>query len=155
MRTLFLILAFGFVLSAMGQDNKLRENKEYFLLGTLKHQFGDQRSKNNRDPQLVQTYNYQKTAEMLFELFRGEYDDLKISERLVKDYVIEEEVTKISTDEITVVATGPLTSDALATEISALADNGQLHFFDAAAPIVDFSTVNLDKAFFVDVLLMA
>lgn len=62
--------------------------------------------------------------------------------------VIEEEVTKISTDEITVVATGPLTSDALAEEISGLAENGQLHFFDAAAPIIDFSTVNLDKAFF-------
>ena len=62
--------------------------------------------------------------------------------------VHEEEVTEIDEDSITVVATGPLTSEALAEKIAALTGGTELHFFDAAAPIVDFSTVNTDIAFF-------
>ena len=62
--------------------------------------------------------------------------------------VIEEEVENIDLDGITVIATGPLTSDALSSSISRLTGGDELHFFDAAAPIVDFSSINLDKAFF-------
>ncbi len=62
--------------------------------------------------------------------------------------VIEEEVTSLDSEDICVVATGPLTSEALSASISELTGGGELHFFDAAAPIVDFSTVNLEKAFF-------
>ena len=62
--------------------------------------------------------------------------------------VIEREVDDIPSDVITVVATGPLTSEALASSISKMTGGTELHFFDAAAPIVDFSTVNLEKAFF-------
>ena len=62
--------------------------------------------------------------------------------------VIREEAVEIPEDGITVIATGPLTSDAMAEKISALTGGGELHFFDAAAPIVDFSTVNTDVAFF-------
>ncbi len=62
--------------------------------------------------------------------------------------VIEEEVSELDEDEITVVATGPLTSDALAKHISVLTGGGELHFFDAAAPIVDAASINMDKAFF-------
>ena len=62
--------------------------------------------------------------------------------------VHEEEVLEISDDEITVIATGPLTSEGLAGAISEMCGGGELHFFDAAAPIVDFSTVDLSKAFF-------
>ncbi len=61
--------------------------------------------------------------------------------------VIPEEVVKIPEDGITVVATGPLTSEALAKEIASYLDEDQLHFFDAAAPIVDASTIDFDKAF--------
>ena len=61
--------------------------------------------------------------------------------------VIEGEVTEIP-DGITVIATGPLTSDALSEKIAALTGGTELHFFDAAAPIVDFATVNTDIAFF-------
>ena len=60
----------------------------------------------------------------------------------------EEEVSRIDQDIITVIATGPLTSDAMAEEIHRLIGFGELHFFDAAAPIVDFSTINTDIAFF-------
>ena len=62
--------------------------------------------------------------------------------------VINEEVTDINFDEITVVASGPLTSEALADKISSITGGGELHFFDAAAPIVDYSSIDMTKAFF-------
>lgn len=62
--------------------------------------------------------------------------------------VIEKEVTEISPDEITVIATGPLTSEKMASFISDSLKLNGLHFFDAAAPIVDFDTIDMSKAFF-------
>ena len=62
--------------------------------------------------------------------------------------VIEEEVTEIPGDGICVIASGPLTSETLANNIAEFTGGGELHFFDAAAPIVDFSTVNTEVAFF-------
>ena len=62
--------------------------------------------------------------------------------------VHEEEITQIPSDGVTVIATGPLTSEALSGAISELTGGSELHFFDAAAPIVDFSTVDTEKAFF-------
>lgn len=64
--------------------------------------------------------------------------------------VFEEEITELDpkTDVITVVASGPLTSEPLSVSIAAMTGGGELHFFDAAAPIVDFGTVNTDIAFF-------
>lgn len=62
--------------------------------------------------------------------------------------VIEAEMTDIPEDEITVVATGPLTSDALAEKISLMIGGNSLYFYDAAAPIVDYETVDMEKAFF-------
>ena len=62
--------------------------------------------------------------------------------------IIEEEVTEIPAEGITVIATGPLTSDALAEKIIELTGQGGLSFYDAAAPIVDFSSINMEKAFF-------
>ncbi len=61
--------------------------------------------------------------------------------------VVREEVTEI-TDDITIVASGPLTSPGLSDTIAKLTGGNELHFFDAAAPIVDFSTINTDVAFF-------
>ena len=62
--------------------------------------------------------------------------------------VIEEEVSGIEEGVITVIATGPLTSDAMADFITGKLGCGKLHFFDAAAPIVDAATINMDVAFF-------
>ena len=62
--------------------------------------------------------------------------------------VIEEEVSSIPEGEITVIATGPLTSDAMAEYIRDELGCQGLHFFDAAAPIVDAESINTDIAFF-------
>ncbi len=62
--------------------------------------------------------------------------------------VVHEEVTEINTDEITVVASGPLTSEKLSDAVSQLTGGNELHFFDAAAPIIDFSTIDMSQAFF-------
>lgn len=62
--------------------------------------------------------------------------------------VIDEEVTEIDTSLPTVIATGPLTSDDFAGFIKELLCEKEFHFFDAAAPIVDASTIDFDKAFY-------
>ena len=59
-----------------------------------------------------------------------------------------QEVERINPNEITVIATGPLTSDALANYIKCDLGLDGLHFFDAAAPIVDFDSIDMSKAFF-------
>nr|WP_316611680.1 methylenetetrahydrofolate--tRNA-(uracil(54)-C(5))-methyltransferase (FADH(2)-oxidizing) TrmFO [uncultured Ruminococcus sp.] len=60
--------------------------------------------------------------------------------------VISEEITDLPGDAITVVATGPLTSDALASAIEKRFGDS-LSFFDAAAPIVTAESVDMDFAF--------
>ena len=62
--------------------------------------------------------------------------------------VVEEEVTSLPTDGITVVATGPLTSDDFAAWLKSELVGEGLHFFDAVAPIVDAASINMDVAFF-------
>lgn len=58
-----------------------------------------------------------------------------------------EELTRIPQDGITIVATGPLTSESLADSIQSLTGQSQLHFFDAAAPILTRDSINMDIAF--------
>lgn len=57
--------------------------------------------------------------------------------------VVRDEITELPTDVITVIATGPLTSDALAEKIHALNDGAGFYFYDAAAPIQDLVMENL------------
>jgi methylenetetrahydrofolate--tRNA-(uracil-5-)-methyltransferase len=58
-----------------------------------------------------------------------------------------EEVMEIPREGIVVIATGPLTSDALAAEILQLTGDRQLYFYDAISPVVDAETINYDVAF--------
>ena len=63
--------------------------------------------------------------------------------------VVEGEVTEIPAEGPVVVASGPLTSDALSQAIHGLfPDSGYLHFFDAAAPLVSYESVDMDSAWF-------
>ena len=62
--------------------------------------------------------------------------------------VVEEEITEIPDGRV-IIATGPLTSDALAEKLAALDDeNKPLNFYDAAAPIVTFDSIDMENAYF-------
>ncbi len=62
--------------------------------------------------------------------------------------VEEGEVTALPEEGEVLVATGPLTSDALADHLLARTGGQALHFFDAAAPLVSFESIDMDKAWF-------
>ena len=67
--------------------------------------------------------------------------------------IIHEEVKdiqKLVEEGIVIVATGPLTSDALAKQISKLTGEDKLYFYDAAAPIVNKDSIDFDIAFYGD-----
>lgn len=74
-----------------------------------------------------------------------------ITER-IKDYpnisVICEEIKRVP-DEWCIVATGPLTTDALSEDIRGIC-GGQLHFYDASAPIVSKDSIDFDNCFYGD-----
>jgi len=59
----------------------------------------------------------------------------------------EEEVTEIPDEGTVIIASGPLTSDALSDAISKLPGLSTLHFYDAAAPIVTADSLDMDKVF--------
>ena len=62
--------------------------------------------------------------------------------------VVSKELTSIPEDSVTVVATGPLTSGGMAQYLKDYLNEEEFYFFDAAAPIVDASTINFDRAFY-------
>lgn len=68
--------------------------------------------------------------------------------------LINEEVNDIhalaSSGKIVLVASGPLTTDALATNLAKMTGQEYLHFFDAVAPIVEFSSIDMTKAYMMD-----
>src|SRR5437867_1981687 len=61
--------------------------------------------------------------------------------------IIREEFKSISRDDVTIIATGPLTSDTLAIEIMKLTGDDQLYFYDAIAPIVAADSVDQSITF--------
>ena len=62
--------------------------------------------------------------------------------------VVEAEATDIPAEGVVVLATGPLTSDAMAARIQTLCPAFDLHFYDAVAPIVTLESVDMSSAFF-------
>lgn len=61
--------------------------------------------------------------------------------------IVREEAQRIPDDGIVIIATGPLTSEALASDIAGFLGDEHLHFFDAAAPIVDGASIDMSVAF--------
>ena len=80
----------------------------------------------------------------------------KVTEAIKNNPLIEivhEEVTdvsKISKDGIVIIATGPLTSEALAKQISNMTGEDKLYFYDAAAPIISKDSIDFNIAFYGD-----
>ncbi len=64
--------------------------------------------------------------------------------------VIREEVTTLEPGEYaaTIVATGPLTSDALSKEIQRITGSGHLAFYDSISPIVDAESIDMERVYF-------
>nr|WP_202983110.1 FADH(2)-oxidizing methylenetetrahydrofolate--tRNA-(uracil(54)-C(5))-methyltransferase TrmFO [Vagococcus hydrophili] len=58
-----------------------------------------------------------------------------------------EEITEIPEEGITIIATGPLTSEPLAESIKEFTESEGLYFYDAAAPILDKNTIDMDKVY--------
>src|SRR5438552_5800430 len=85
----------------------------------------------------------------------------RVTEAISREPLIQirrEEVIKINEDEITIIATGPLTSDALAEEIARLSTAGvartgvsdphkQLYFYDSISPIVEADSIDMSKVY--------
>ena len=81
-------------------------------------------------------------------------DRIKFAEQITKKIeahpnieLVREEFTKIPEDEITIIATGPLTSETLTTEIMKFTGDDQLYFYDAIAPIVAADSIDMNIAF--------
>jgi methylenetetrahydrofolate--tRNA-(uracil-5-)-methyltransferase len=58
-----------------------------------------------------------------------------------------EEGTQVGEDEITIIATGPLTSDALSQEIARLSGSSHLYFYDSISPIVEADSIDMSKVY--------
>jgi methylenetetrahydrofolate--tRNA-(uracil-5-)-methyltransferase len=63
---------------------------------------------------------------------------------------IREEVTRLdpAEDTLTIVATGPLTSDALSAEIEHITGSGHLAFYDSISPIVEADSIDMERVYF-------
>ena len=81
----------------------------------------------------------------------------KVTEELQKNPLIEIinveigneiKLRDLAKDGIVIIATGPLTSESLAIEIGELTGEEELHFYDAAAPIVTKGSINFNIAFY-------
>ena len=81
---------------------------------------------------------------------RDEFSKLvtkKIEENENIEIIREEFISNLEKDAITIIATGPLTSDKMAEQILKITGENKLYFYDAAAPIVEKSSINMNIAF--------
>ena len=80
------------------------------------------------------------------EAFSAKVTELIRSHPLIQ--VVEREITELPTEENVIIATGPLTSEKFSEAIAKFIGKEYLSFFDAAAPIVTFESIDMSKAFF-------
>ena len=79
------------------------------------------------------------------EIFSAEITSAIAQHPLVQ--IRREEVIRIPSDEVVIIATGPLTSDAFAAEISAITGSDRLYFYDSISPIVAADSIDMSIAF--------
>ena len=77
----------------------------------------------------------------------SKYDDTLKENNIDINEVYFEDLIK---DAITIIATGPLTSDSLSIGIKKLTGENELHFYDAAAPIIEKDSIDFNVAFYGD-----
>jgi methylenetetrahydrofolate--tRNA-(uracil-5-)-methyltransferase len=70
-----------------------------------------------------------------------------------KIHVFREEVTRLESppseaEELTIVATGPLTSEALSAEIERITGSGHLAFYDSISPIVETDSIDMERVYY-------
>ena len=78
-------------------------------------------------------------------VFAGEVTRMVEGERRIR--LVRDEVQRIPGEGITIVASGPLTSGALAEEIGRVTGSGRLFFYDSISPIVEAETIDMGVAF--------
>ena len=74
----------------------------------------------------------------------------KVTEAISREPLItvhREEFTQVDKNEITILATGPLTSDALSLEIARLSGATHLYFYDSISPIVEADSIDMSKVY--------
>ena len=79
------------------------------------------------------------------EIFAAEITRAIASEPAIE--IRREEVTTLSDDHIWIIASGPLTADALAQEIARVTGSGRLFFYDSISPIIDAESIDTTIAF--------
>ncbi len=75
---------------------------------------------------------------------------VKVTEAITREPLIEvhrREVTHIDEEQITIIATGPLTSDALSQEIARLSGSDHLYFYDSISPIVEADSIDMSRVY--------
>ena len=90
--------------------------------------------------------------ELFSNAIKNSLDESGIFERVDEEvHDIPSEEALAERGEVWVIATGPLTSDALAAKIQDLAGGAKrLHFYDAIAPVIDADSIDMDKGFISD-----
>src|SRR5579864_7428876 len=74
----------------------------------------------------------------------------KVTEAIAREPLIQvhrREATRINEDQITIIATGPLTSDALSQEIARLSGSEHLYFYDSISPIVEADSIDMWRVY--------
>ncbi len=71
----------------------------------------------------------------------------EVLERMENVEIVRREISTLPEDGITILATGPLTSDALSPEIQKLTGNRHLFFYDAVSPIITADSIDFGKVF--------
>ncbi len=74
----------------------------------------------------------------------------RVTEAILRDpliTVVREEATQIDPEQITIIATGPLTSNALSQQIAHLTGSTHLYFYDSISPIVEADSIDMSKVY--------
>ncbi len=77
--------------------------------------------------------------------FSARVTEIISHERLIR--IRREEVTDVDESQLTIIASGPLTSDSLSQEIARLSGSSHLYFYDSISPIVEADSIDMSKVY--------